>query len=304
MLDKYVVKPFVLWVLVFAAAALLSPSLFTWFRSYITIGLGIIMLGMGMTLTADDFLRVFQKPKAVGIGVSAQYLVMPVAALGISAMFGFDPSITAGMIVVGSCPGGTASNVIAYLAGADVALSVTLTSITTLLSVFLTPFFIWFLAGTSVEIDPVALFVTILQVIIGPVVIGIILNTYARSFSQKFIPYFPPISVIIIVMIVACVVGLDRQSIFESGGIVILAVALHNLLGYSFGYFLAKGFKLTEKESRTIAIEVGMQNSGLGVALAVKHFTDAVVALPPAIFSVWHNISGPALASWWRRKQV
>lgn len=303
MLDRIIVKPFVLWVLLASAVALLIPSSFIWFRSLITPGLGIIMFGMGMTLTIEDFTRVIKRFKAVALGVSAQYLIMPFTAWGLAALFHFDPSLVAGMIVVGSCPGGTASNVIAYLAGADVALSVTLTSITTLLSVFLTPFFIWLLAGTLVEIDTLGLFLTIAQVIVGPVIVGVLLHRYAQKTSSALTPYFPSVSVITIVLIVACVIGLSRETILQSGGIIICAVALHNILGYAFGYSLSKLMKLTETESRTIAIEVGMQNSGLGVALAVKHFSDAAVALPPAIFSVWHNISGPALAGWWRRKR-
>jgi bile acid:Na+ symporter, BASS family len=304
MLDRILVKPFVLWVLLISALAFFFPEMFTWFKSYITAGLGVIMLGMGLTLSSDDFRRVVKRFRAVVIGVGAQFLIMPSVAFLLAALFHFDPSLSAGMIVVGSCPGGTASNVIAYLAGADVALSVTLTSITTLLSVFLTPFFIWLYAGTFVEIDTLALFLTILQVIVGPIITGVLIHKYFQRLSSKIIPYFPSLSVGTIIMIVACVVGLNKGQIFSTGGIVIFAVALHNGIGYGLGYWLSKLFKLNEQEARTIAIEVGMQNSGLGVALAVKHFANAAVALPPAIFSVWHNISGPALASWWRNKKA
>jgi BASS family bile acid:Na+ symporter len=303
MIERLVVRPFVLWVLLFFIFALLLPQGFTWFRNFITPGLGVIMLGMGMTLTVEDFARVFKRLHAVAIGVSAQFLIMPLAALFLTRVFRFDAAISAGIIIVGSCPGGTASNVIAYLAEADVALSVTLTSATTLLAVFLTPAFIWLLAGTYVHVDAGGLFITIVEVIAGPVLLGILLNRYVSGVTKKIVPYFPAVSVIMIVLIVACIVGLNRTLIIESGALVILAVALHNLFGYTFGYWLARAFRLSEKECRTVAIEVGMQNSGLGVALAVKHFSQAAVALPSAIFSVWHNISGPTLAGWWRRRK-
>ena len=304
MLDRFIVRPFVVWVLIFSTLSILFPLVFAWFRDYITLGLGIIMFGMGMTLTLDDFKRVFKRIHAVAIGVSAQFLIMPLLAFLLAKLLQLDPALSAGIIVVGSCPGGTASNLIAYLADADVALSVTLTSITTLLSVFLTPFFIWFLAGTYVAVDALGLFLTILQVIAGPVIAGILINRYAKNISDKVTPFFAPISVITIILIISCIVGLNRNLILQSGIIVIAAVMLHNIFGYVFGYWTGRKFHLTEKECRTVAIEVGMQNSGLGVALAVKHFTDAAVALPSAIFSVWHNISGPALAGWWRKKKA
>jgi bile acid:Na+ symporter, BASS family len=303
-LDRFVVKPFVLWVILFFCLALLLPSGFVWFRDFITPGLGIIMLGMGMTLTLEDFQRVFKRLHAVAIGVSAQFLIMPFTAYLLARAFGFNAPLTAGMIIVGSCPGGTASNVIAYLAEADVALSVTLTSATTLLAIFLTPFFIYMLAGTYVHVNFGELFLTILEVIAGPVLAGVLLNRFARKLTKKVAPYFPSVSVLMIVLIVACVVGLNRDLLLKSGGIVIVAVALHNLAGYTLGYWAGRVFKLSEKECRTVAIEVGMQNSGLGVALAVQHFFQSAVALPSAIFSVWHNISGPTLAWWWRRKEI
>ncbi|HTR82049.1 MAG TPA: bile acid:sodium symporter family protein [Bacteroidota bacterium] len=303
MLDRFIVRPFVIWVLLFFILAMAVPSLFIWFRDLITPGLGLIMLGMGMTLTLGDFRRVMQRPTAVAVGVSAQFIIMPFAAFVIARVFGFDPALSAGIIVVGSCPGGTASNVIAYLAEADVALSVTLTSVTTLLAVVLTPMFIWLLAGTYVHVDIGGLFLTIVQVIVGPVLLGVLINRYASKVTRRILPFFPSLSVTMIVLIVACVVALNRALIFRSGAVVIFAVALHNLTGYSLGYWCARGFRLTEKEARTVAIEVGMQNSGLGVALAVQHFTESAVALPSAIFSVWHNLSGPALAGWWRTKK-
>lgn len=302
MLDRLIVRPFVLWVFVFASLALFFPSAFTWFRNYITVGLGIIMLGMGMTLTIDDFFRVFKRLHAVVIGVCAQFLIMPGLAFLLTKIFQLDSALSAGIIVVGSCPGGTASNLIAYLAGADVALSVTLTSTTTLLSVFLTPLLIGFFAGTYVAVDEFGLFLTILQVIAGPIIVGILINRYADKFSRRITPYFPPVSVLTIILIISCIVGLNRTLILQSGLLLIAVVVLHNGLGYVTGYWVSRKFHLTEKECRTIAIEVGMQNSGLGVALAIKHFADTATALPSAVFSVWHNISGPALAGWWRKR--
>ena len=302
MLDRLIVRPFVAWVLTFSTFSLFFPYAFAWFKDYITLGLGVIMFGMGMTLTLADFARVFKRIHAVAIGASIQFLIMPGLAFFLAKVLQLDPALSAGIIVVGSCPGGTASNLIAYLADADVALSVTLTSITTLLAVFLTPLFIWILAGTYVSVDALGLFLTILQVIAGPVIAGILINRYASRIVNRITPSFAPVSVVTIILIISCIVGLNRSLIFQSGIIVIGAVILHNILGYTFGFWIARGFRLTEKECRTVAIEVGMQNSGLGVALAVKHFADSAVALPSAIFSVWHNISGPALAGWWKQK--
>lgn len=304
MLDRWIVKPFVLWVFVFAVSALIAPEYFIWFKNYISWGLGIIMLGMGMTLTVEDFRRVFRRVQAILVGAAGQFIIMPTLAFLLTKIFSIDPAVSIGVIIVGSCPGGTASNVISYLANADVALSVSLTSLTTILSVLVTPALIWLFAGTYVAVDAAGIFLTILQIIILPIAAGIFLNTYVRTVTEKFVPYFPSISVVTIIAIVASVVALSKETILHSGVIVLLVVALHNLLGYLLGYFTSKLFRLTEKECRTIAIEVGMQNSGLGVALAVKHFSNAATALPSAIFSVWHNISGPTLAQYWRRKKI
>lgn len=301
MLDRLLVRPFVFWVLAFALLALMRPVWFTWFIPYISPGLGVIMLGMGMTLTLDDFTRVIKRPRAVVVGVGAQYIIMPLAAYLLARIFDLDPPLAAGLVIVGSCPGGTASNVITYLAGADVALSVTLTSVSTILSVILTPTLIYLLGGTFVEVDAAGLLLTILQVIIGPVLLGVIFNRYAGSRLKPLLHVFPSVSVGMILLIVASIVGVNQSRIFNTGAILLLAVMMHNVGGYLLGYWFARAARLSERECRTVAIEVGMQNSGLGVALATKHFTEAATALPSAVFSVWHNISGPALASWWRR---
>lgn len=290
---------FVVWVVLASAAAFLWPVAFAWFAPWIVPALGVVMFGMGITLTVADFKRVAETPRAVFIGTLAQFLIMPLGAAAIAKVLRLPAPIAAGLILVGSCPGGTASNVMTYLAKGDVALSVTLTSVSTIASVVATPYLMQWLGGQYVPVNAADLLLTILKVILLPVIAGLAVG---RIVKQKVEEVLPVISVVFIVMIVACVVALSRDKLFESGAVAFLAVAMHNSLGLALGYGLARIAGLDAVRCRTIAIEVGMQNSGLGVALAKKHFADALVALPAAIFSVWHNISGPALASYWSRK--
>lgn len=285
-----------------SAAALVWPAGFTWFQPFIVPGLGLIMFGMGMALTPADFKRVAKQPYAVGVGLAAQFFIMPVAAVVIAKTFAVPPAIAAGLILVGSCPGGTASNVMTYLAKGDVALSVTMTSCATMLSVLATPYLMLWLAGEYVPVHPRELLRSILLIVIIPVVAGLLVRQFFGVSARRFDALLPIISVTFIVMIVACIVALSRDQLARTGGIVFVTVAMHNGCGLLLGYGMAKLARLDAPRCRTIAIEVGMQNSGLGVALARQHFADVLVALPAAIFSVWHNISGPALANYWSRK--
>ncbi|WP_119685878.1 bile acid:sodium symporter family protein [Acinetobacter pittii] len=301
--TQFIQKTFALWVIVFAALALWQPELFVWLKAYIPWILGIIMLGMGMTMTVDDFKGVLQSPKAVLIGVVAQFVVMPGLAYILCKLFNLPPEIAVGVILVGCCPGGTASNVITYMAKGNVALSVACTSVSTLLAPVLTPAIFYLLASQWLKIDAASMFISISQVVLLPIVIGLILRTWLKRQVESYIHVMPLVSVIAIVAIVAAIIGGSKAAILQSGLLILAVVILHNGLGYLLGFTAARFFKLPYADSKAIAIEVGMQNSGLGVALAAVHFAASpITAVPSAIFSLWHNISGPALATYWASK--
>jgi len=301
--THFVQKTFALWVIVFAALALWQPEFFVWLKAYIPWILGIIMLGMGMTMTVDDFKGVLQSPKAVLIGVVAQFVVMPGLAFILCKLFNLPPEIAVGVILVGCCPGGTASNVITYMAKGNVALSVACTSVSTLLAPVLTPAIFYLLASQWLKIDATSMFISILQVVLLPIVIGLILRTWLKRQVESYIQVMPLVSVIAIVAIVSAIIGGSKAAIFQSGLLILAVVVLHNGLGYLLGFTAARFFKLPYADSKAIAVEVGMQNSGLGVALAAVHFAASpITAVPSAIFSLWHNISGPALATYWASK--
>lgn len=301
--TQFIQKTFALWVIIFAALALWQPQLFVWLKAYIPWILGIIMLGMGMTMTVDDFKGVLQSPKAVLIGVVAQFVVMPGLAYVLCKLFNLPPEIAVGVILVGCCPGGTASNVITYMAKGNVALSVACTSVSTLLAPVLTPAIFYLLASQWLKIDAASMFISILQVVLLPIVVGLILRTWLKRQVESYIQVMPLVSVIAIVAIVAAIIGGSKAAILQSGLLILAVVSLHNGLGYLLGFTAARFFKLPYADSKAIAIEVGMQNSGLGVALAAVHFAASpITAVPSAIFSLWHNISGPALATYWASK--
>jgi len=301
--TQFVQKTFALWVIIFAALALWQPEFFVWLKAYIPWILGIIMLGMGMTMTVDDFKGVLQSTKAVLIGVVAQFVVMPGLAFILCKLFNLPPEIAVGVILVGCCPGGTASNVITYMAKGNVALSVACTSVSTLLAPVLTPAIFYLLASQWLKIDAASMFISILQVVLLPIVIGLILRTWLKRQVESYIQVMPLVSVIAIVAIVAAIIGGSKAAIFQSGLLILAVVVLHNGLGYLLGFTAARFFKLPYADSKAIAVEVGMQNSGLGVALAAVHFAASpITAVPSAIFSLWHNISGPALATYWASK--
>ncbi|MCG9482329.1 bile acid:sodium symporter family protein [Acinetobacter pittii] len=301
--TQFIQKTFALWVIVFAALALWQPEFFVWLKAYIPWILGIIMLGMGMTMTVDDFKGVLQSPKAVLIGVVAQFVVMPGLAFILCKLFNLPPEIAVGVILVGCCPGGTASNVITYMAKGNVALSVACTSVSTLLAPVLTPAIFYLLASQWLKIDAASMFISILQVVLLPIIVGLILRTWLKRQVESYIQVMPLVSVIAIVAIVAAIIGGSKAAILQSGLLILAVVILHNGLGYLLGFTAARFFKLPYADSKAIAIEVGMQNSGLGVALAAVHFAASpITAVPSAIFSLWHNISGPALATYWASK--
>lgn len=301
--TQFVQKTFALWVVLFAALAMFFPSAFVWLKPYITWMLGIIMFGMGMTMTFDDFKGVLQSPKAVLIGVVAQFVVMPGTAYALCQLFQLPAEIAIGVILVGCCPGGTASNVITYMAKGNIALSVACTSVSTLLAPILTPAIFYLLASQWIEIDALSMLGSILQVVLFPIILGLIVRSIFKQHVDRYISVMPLISVVAIVLIVAAIIGGSRAQILESGLLILVVVILHNALGLLLGYWSAKFFKLPSADARAISIEVGMQNSGLGVALSAVHFAASpVTAVPSAIFSLWHNISGASLATYWARQ--
>lgn len=298
--SQFVQKTFALWVVIFAFLALCFPSAFVWMKAYIPWVLGIIMLGMGMTMTLDDFKGVLQNPKAVVIGVIAQFVIMPGLAYLLCQLFQLPAEIAVGVILVGCCPGGTASNVIAYMAKANTALSVACTTVSTFLAPILTPAIFYVLASQWIPIDAGSMFIDILKVVIFPIIIGVVLRSLFKQKTEQYIQVMPLISVIAIVAIVAAIIAASKASILQSGLLILVVVMLHNSLGFFVGYWASRLFKLSYPDAKAVAIEVGMQNSGLGVTLAAIHFAASpITAVPSAIFSLWHNISGPALATYW-----
>ncbi|WP_180082876.1 bile acid:sodium symporter family protein [Acinetobacter sp. YH12102] len=301
--SQFIQKTFALWVVLFSGIALLVPEAFVWLRAYIPWMLGIIMFGMGITMTVGDFKSVLQSPKAVAIGVVAQFVAMPGLAYLLCKLFQLPPEIAIVVILVGCCPGGTASNVITYMAKGNTALSVACTSVSTLLAPIFTPAIFYVLASQWIEINALSMLVSILQVVLFPIVLGLIVRALLKQKVSTYIQVMPLISVIAIVAIVAAIIAGSKTQILQSGLIILGIVALHNGMGYLLGYWASRMFKLAEIDCRAVSIEVGMQNSGLGVALAATHFAASpLTALPSAIFSLWHNISGPALATYWAAK--
>ena len=301
--SQFVQKTFALWVVFFAFIALCFPTAFVWMKAYIPWVLGIIMLGMGMTMTVDDFKGVLQSPKAVFIGVVAQFLIMPSLAYVLCQVFQLPAAIAVGVLLVGCCPGGTASNVIAYMAKANTALSVACTSVSTFLAPILTPAIFYILASQWIPIDAGSMFIDILKVVIFPIILGVLLRSLFKQKTEQYIQVMPLISVIAIVVIVAAIIAASKASILQSGLLILGVVILHNGLGFLLGYWASRLFNLSYPDCKAVAIEVGMQNSGLGVTLAAIHFAvSPVTAVPSAIFSLWHNISGPALATYWAAK--
>ena len=290
-------------VLAVAALALFAPQTCLWIQtSWINYLLMIVMFGMGLTLRLEDFAIVFKRPKDIIIGCIAQFTVMPLLAFALGKGFHLEAGLLAGVILVGTCPGGTASNVMTYLSNGDVPLSVGMTSVNTLLSPFLTPMITFLLLRTTVRVDVASMFFSIIKVVIIPIVVGFIVNRFWGKYKEKISDMLPFVSVAAITLIVAAVVSHNAGRILETGAIVFVVVILHNTLGYAVGFVLGKILNLPMKKKKALAIEIGMQNSGLATSLAGTAFPDlAMATVPGAIFSVWHNISGALLANVLRR---
>ena len=300
-LSAFVGRWFALVVVAAGGIALATPDTFASGSALVPYLLMVIMLGMGMTLRLSDFATVARRPWALAVGVAAQYVVMPGLAWLLTQALDLPAAVAAGVILVGAAPGGTASNVMVYLAKGDTALSVAMTSVSTLLAPLLTPLLVLWLAGEYLPVDAGGLFVSIVQIVVVPVVLGLVLRMVLPRVVERILPALPLISVAGITAVVVVVVAASSGTILSVGLVVVVAVVLNNLLGYGVGYAIGKAFRMPTDARRAIAIEVGMQNSGLAAGLATVHFTPAA-ALPAAIFSVWHNVSGSLLASYWARR--
>ena len=285
-------------VLLSAVLALLFPGFFGHIKpALINPLLGVIMFGMGLTLRAEDFRVVFMRPKDVLVGCLAQFTVMPLLAFSLSRLFSLDEALTVGMILVGCCPGGTASNVITYLAKGDLALSVGMTAVSTLLAPVLTPLLVLLLAGKTVDVDVVGMLLSILWVVILPIGLGLLVKRFLPKVGDHASDYLPAVSSLAICVIVLIVIAANAHKLLSGGLVIMLAVVLHNVCGLGVGYLIGVLLHMPQAKRRAISIEVGMQNSGLASSLANTHFAALPMAtIPGALFSVWHNISGAIVA--------
>ena len=294
-----VIGKYMAWiVLIIAALALFVPGTCLWIQTgWINYLLMIVMFGMGLTMKLSDFAVVFARPRDVIIGCLAQFIVMPLLAFSLGKVFGLSNELLVGVVLVGTCPGGTSSNVITYLSKGDTALSVGMTSINTLLAPFLTPALTYLYLRTTVSVDVKSMFVSIIQVVIIPIGLGLMINKLFGRYTQKISDVLPTVSVTAICLVVAAVVSHNSGKILSTGLVIFAVVILHNLLGYLCGYLIGVLFKMDLPRKKAVAIEIGMQNSGLATTLAGSAFPNlAMATVPGAIFSVWHNISGAILA--------
>ena len=291
-------------VLIIAAMALFVPGTSLWVQTkWINYLLMIVMFGMGLTTKLSDFAIVFKRPGDIITGCAAQFIIMPLLAFALGKAFRLNDELLVGVILVGTCPGGTSSNVITYLSKGDTALSVGMTSINTLLAPVLTPLLTYLYLRTSVRVDAMAMFLSIIQVVIVPIGLGLLVNRFFGKYTQRIRDSLPVVSVTAICLIVASVVSHNSGKILSTGQIIFAVVILHNLLGYLLGYLIGVLFRMDLPRKKAVAIEIGMQNSGLATTLAGSAFPNlAMATVPGAIFSVWHNISGAILAGWFRRK--
>ena len=287
--------------IIFSTIAYVYPSYFTNFQIGIVPLLTIIMFGMGITLTPDDFKAVLNRKKVLLIGLVLQYGIMPLTAFLISVLLNLPSAVLIGMVLVGSSSGGTASNVICYIARADVALSISMTILSTFMAIFLMPALTWLYAQQTVPVPVVDMSLSVLKIILIPVLIGVIINSLWGKRIIAIKTLFPLLSVISIIIVIAIIVAINQPRIAESGKLVAIAVILHNGTGLFAGWLTAKILGFDNRTGRTLSIEIGMQNSGLSAALALKYFSTSA-AIPAAIFSIWHNISGSLLASYWNTK--
>ena len=285
---------------IFASGQVAAFAVPSWL---VNVLLGVVMFGMGLATKLEDFRIVFSRPKDVAVGCAAQFTIMPALAWALSRLLGLDDALTIGVVLVGCCPGGTASNVMTYLARGDLALSVGMTGVSTLLAPFLTPMLTLLLAGKTVDVNAVGMFVGILWVVVLPIGLGLAAKRLFPNATDRAVRFMPTVSSVVIAVIIALVVSANAGRLSSGGAKVVLAVVLHNLCGLALGYLLAAALRLSEPKRRALCIEVGMQNSGLAASLAASHFAAyPMAAVPGAIFSVWHNVSGALVARLFARR--
>ena len=305
---KFIEKYFFIIILLAVAISLVYPNSFKWVLSnynginILNLLLSIILFTMGTTLKADDFVNVFKNPKEIAAGISAQYVIMPLIALALAKLFSLDAALTVGLVLVGTVPGGTASDVITFISKGDVALSVSLTAVSTVISPILTPFITLLLIGNQIHFNPVDMFISIIEIVIIPIILGLILNYRFPDFCDRLKDYLPTVSSIVICLIVAGVIGANKQAILTSSVVIIIVIILQYflamLLGFGVGYLAGMG----KKQIVTVAIELAFQNSGLSTSLAKTHFPDLSQAtVPGALYSVWQNFAGSILAYVFRK---
>lgn len=300
---KLIEKYFFVIILAAVALSLIYPNSFAWVLSEVNginilnLLLSVILFTMGTTLKPDNFINVFRHPREIAVGISAQYLIMPLLAFSLASLFSLDAALTVGLILVGTVPGGTASDVVTFLADGDVALSVSLTAVSTVISPVLTPIITLVLIGNQIHFNPTEMFISIVQIVIIPIALGLILNYRVPDFCEKLKDYLPAIASIVICLIVAGVIGANKQAILTSSGIIILVIVVQYfmamILGFVAGYLSGMG----KKQIVTVAIELAFQNSGLSTGLAKTHFPSlAAATVPGALYSVWQNFAGSIIA--------
>ena len=300
-----IVNLFPIWILVGSVLALVHPPTFLWFKPYIVPGLMVIMLGMGLTLQLEDFQRVLKNPKYVGLAALLQFTVMPLLGWSIGKLFGLEQALAVGLIVVSCCPGGTASNVICYLARVNVALSVSMTAVSTLAAVFMTPLLTTYLIGNTINVSGWNLFYGTAKVVLIPITLGIVINRYFPQIAKRLTPFSPLVAPVAILLIIGVIMGEDRDLLLESGLTLLGAVFMLHFLGFLLGYFFSKLLLREEQLSRTVGIEVSMQNAGLGAVLAKDNFPTLMgVAAPCALAGSIHNIVGSLLVWVFRKYPV
>ena len=290
-------------IIAFSALALWQPWIFSWVAPHISAMLGIIMLGMGMTLHWQDFSHVLRHPRDLGLGLLVQFGCMPLLAFALCHVFALPPELAMGMILVGTAPGGTASNVLTFIARGDVAFSVAMTAAATLVSLLLTPPLTWLLGGVWVPVDMGGLFWSIVKIVLVPVLLGLLLHHFQRGLVDRLMPFLPLASALVITLVIAGIIAVNAQNILSAGPAIFAAVIAHNLLGLAVGWFAACRLRFAPPRRRALAIEIGTQNSGLATALALAHFTPAA-AIAGALFSVWQIISGALLSNFWATRPV
>ncbi len=300
---KFIEKYFFIIILLAVCISCIYPNSFKWVLSkynginVLNLLLGLVLFTMGTTLTADNFIQVFKRPKEIAVGISAQYIIMPLLALSLATLFNLDAALTAGLILVGTVPGGTASDVITFLAKGDLALSVSLTAVSTIISPILTPLITLILIGNHISFNPTEMFISIVEIVIIPIALGLLLNYKFPDFCEKLKDYLPALSSIVICLIIAGVLGANMQAIISSSMIVIAVIILQYCLALLIGYVIGRLSGMGRKQIVTIAIELSFQNSGLSTGLAKTHFPNlALATVPGALYSVWQNLAGSILA--------